>query len=156
MNRTQHKPLSLPSRTRRQTEAQGTTNKLRHILLQGHTACTTYLHRGSTFWTPLIPTPFPALIFCTHITEIKGWLFSLRLAGMSQSRKSVVKVIDYYIRNRANFTNLNTLPSWKMCLIIWESILPAILFRHWIHHVWSVMVKVSHDMPVQAQKEAKV
>jgi len=86
------------------------------------------------------------------ITKIKEWLCSLRLADMSQSRKSVVRVKDYYIRNTTNFTNPDTLPSWKMCHIIWESILPGILFRHWVHHVWRVMVKVSHDMPVQAQK----
>ena len=101
---------------------------------------------------PTVPTPIPTLIFCTHITKIKEWLCSLRLADMPQNWKSVVRVRDYYVRNTANFTNLDTLPSWKMCLIIWESILPGILSRHWVHHVWRVMVKVSHDMPVQAQK----
>ena len=42
-----------------------------------------------------------------------------------------------------------------MCLIIWESFWPGIIFRHWVHHVWRVMVKVSHDFPVQAQKGGK-
>jgi hypothetical protein len=34
-------------------EAQRTTNKLGQVLLQGHIACTRYLHRGITFQTPL-------------------------------------------------------------------------------------------------------
>jgi hypothetical protein len=142
MNQIQHKLLWLPSHTWWQTEAQRTTNKLGHILLQGHTACTIYLHGGITFWTPFIPTLIPTLIICTHITKIKEWLCGLRLADMSQSRKSVVKVKDHYIRNTTSFTNLDTVPSWKMCLIIWESILPGIIFRHWVGHVWRVMVKV--------------
>ena len=48
------KPLSLPRRTPRQTDAQGTMNKLGQVLLQDRTVCTRYLCEGITFWTPLV------------------------------------------------------------------------------------------------------
>jgi hypothetical protein len=40
------KPLCLPSHTKWQTETQGTMNKAGQVLLQHHTACLRYLHRG--------------------------------------------------------------------------------------------------------------
>lgn len=70
-----------------------------------------------------------------------------------QSRKSIVEVRDYYIRNTANFPNLDILASWKMCIIIWEYILPGIL-RHWVQHV-TCLCRHRGEAPTHSQTSAR-
>lgn len=52
LTRKQYKPLCSPSRTARQTEAQGPMKKVRQLRLQGHIVCKRYLREGINLSTP--------------------------------------------------------------------------------------------------------